>query len=209
MPALATCSSSWEATPETPALHAQLARHPEQPRPLLGHFLDGLGGKADHRRGPRLPGRDLRRLGAGSVHPLQREEEATVVHHGDADVPLPLLGLAASGIDDLPGIRQGEGALGSHGLEPIAPRPPRGKGRPGDISLQEMGRPSLLLPWGETLRKMVTVAAPPLTETWTGSRAAESGLPVPARSSYWMVTDDDVAGTELLVTTGYPAAGAA
>ena len=96
-----------------PALHAQLPGHSEQSRPLLGHVLDGLGGQADHRRCPCLPGGDLRSLGAGAVHPFQREEEAAVVHHGDADVPLPLLGLAASGVDDLPGIRQGEGALGS------------------------------------------------------------------------------------------------
>ena len=40
-------------------------------------------------------------------------------------------------------------------------------------------------------------------------RAAESGVPVPGQDAYWMVTKDDVAGAELLVTTGYPAAGAA
>src|SRR5262249_56630170 len=86
----------------------------EEPGALLGHVLDGLRRKATHRRGPRLPGRDLWSLRAGAVHPLEREEEAAVVHHGDADVPLPLLCLSPSRIDDLPGIHEGEGALGSH-----------------------------------------------------------------------------------------------
>jgi hypothetical protein len=54
----------------------------------------------------------------GAVHPVQREEEAPLVHDGDGDVPLPLLGLAASGVDDGPGIRERKGALGSHARAP-------------------------------------------------------------------------------------------
>ena len=96
------------------ALDPELPGEADQRGPLLHHVLHGLGRQTDHRRRPGLPGGDLRALQRGTVHPLEREEEAALVHHREAHVPLSLLGLGSGGVNHLPGVGEGQGALCSH-----------------------------------------------------------------------------------------------
>ena len=103
---------------------------------VLGADRPGRG--AEGRGAGRLGDRRVDARRPGAVHPVEGEEVAAVVDHGDVDLEVQLLGLRRGPFDDRPGAGEGQTNL----VAEDQVRRPRGLAEPARTGPRRRGRPS-------------------------------------------------------------------